>query len=204
MTDQSLEATAREIVGVIGDALADEWTTARIVKNLIPILTRLQQTAHHAGANWMLDEIRYSLREFPKVGGDIEIKNEVDRLLQTARAEGEGAMRDRCTNVDGFAWQPEIKERILRIPVGTAFQEAIAAAERRGLRDAAKIYCACCEDSDPDLAHDERRDIKVWTHFHENDFTDVCDAPKIWDRIAEIERALAAREPKGDEDAQRP
>jgi hypothetical protein len=35
-----------------------------------------------------LDSIRASLREFPDGGGDIEIMNEVERLVKQARHEG--------------------------------------------------------------------------------------------------------------------
>jgi len=34
------------------------------------------------GANWMLDQIRQSLRNYPNGGGDIFIMQEVDRICQ--------------------------------------------------------------------------------------------------------------------------
>lgn len=36
----------------------------------------------------MLDRIRGSLKEYPNLGGDIEVMNEVDRLVNNARREG--------------------------------------------------------------------------------------------------------------------
>lgn len=38
------------------------------------------EAAHQAGATWMLDEIRYSLQQYPDVGGDTEVMKAVEAI----------------------------------------------------------------------------------------------------------------------------
>lgn len=75
---------------------------AEELESLIPALSEVVRQAHTDGANWMLDNIRGSLRGYPNQGGDIEVMTEVERLIRQTHAE---AIEAAATVVPEQVWE---------------------------------------------------------------------------------------------------
>jgi hypothetical protein len=70
-------ATAREVAHkILGNGL-----TSKAYDDVAVIIESFSAREHETGANWMLDNIRASVRGYPDHGGDIEVMQQIERII---------------------------------------------------------------------------------------------------------------------------